>query len=144
MLRQKLKQEHDLCGRSSVVERHVANVNVVGSTPIARSNSSSFRPMVGPWSPKPKMWVRFLQRVRGGSKMVMQRIANPPDVGSSPIRPSNFSEKLRRGSDYPRQTTSWPECSIQTVRATVTGCEVGMKSFTVVYRAANLLCHVLK
>jgi hypothetical protein len=25
-------------GRSSVVERHVANVNVVGSSPIARSN----------------------------------------------------------------------------------------------------------
>ena len=25
------------CGHSSVVERHVANVNVVGSTPIARS-----------------------------------------------------------------------------------------------------------
>jgi hypothetical protein len=26
----------DLCGRSSVVERHVANVNVVGSNLIAR------------------------------------------------------------------------------------------------------------
>ena len=32
--------ENLICGSSSVVERHVANVNVAGSSPVSRSNIS--------------------------------------------------------------------------------------------------------
>lgn len=64
--------------------------------------------MVRPWSPKPKMWVRFLLNVpkRGEALMAEARGSYPREAGSSPDALTNFAIGVPREGSYTKITDS--------------------------------------